>query len=308
VGFQAWLGRGNGGSGKPEAIQRDSDAKGTIDFGVVQPGDWEFRISRNLEDRSAWHAFGKLNVGLGKKIEKAIICPRIDSTQPTLTVQIDWPAELAGKNLAALALFHHKGFVYQPPIQWTLEWANRAVLLPEKGTPNDDIRMYGFYFWRLANSSETGMEASKSLAAGPYTPDQVYLEVQGLDRLQEPKSMPWHEGAYQLVTIAVVKTIKNLPPSFHGERCALLALAGHRFVNESAYALQQPPTDSINPMNGQIDFGPKPLAVLPIADSYWKDMESRLVVKSGQTNDWKIELPEELTKAVRAKPSTLPEK
>ena len=77
VGFQATLGRGTGGWNKPEAIQRDSDANGMVDFGVVQPGDWEFRISRRLEHGSSWHASGKLNVGLGNKIEKAIICPRI---------------------------------------------------------------------------------------------------------------------------------------------------------------------------------------------------------------------------------------
>ena len=40
VGVQASLGRGNQGS----AIQRVSDDKGAIDFGVVQPGDWEFTL------------------------------------------------------------------------------------------------------------------------------------------------------------------------------------------------------------------------------------------------------------------------
>ncbi len=42
VGIQARLGRGNQGGDNADAIQRESDDKGMIDFGVIQPGDWGF--------------------------------------------------------------------------------------------------------------------------------------------------------------------------------------------------------------------------------------------------------------------------
>jgi hypothetical protein len=311
VGFQASLGRGTGGSNKPEAIQRESDANGIVDFGVVQPGDWEFRISRNLEGGSSWHTQGKLNVGLGNKIEKTIICPRISPVQPELKVRIDWPVELVGKDLAALAVFHHKGFDYQPGLHWYLStspysgwWSNRACFLAEKGQQSADVKMDGFYFWRLANPSETGMEASKSLAAGPFRPDQVYLELSGLGAVPEAKTIAWHEGAYELVVMAVTKPIRSLRPSFHDERSALLALAGH----ESAYILDELPADSTDPRRGNAFRGQRALAGVPIADAFQKAFEPSLVIKRDQTNHWTLHLPDELTKAVREKLATLSEK
>jgi hypothetical protein len=310
VGFQAALGRGTGGSSKPEAIQRDSDAAGIVDFGVVQPGDWEFRTSRKLEDKSSgsWQTSGKLNVGLRKTIEKAIICPRISSKQPSLTVHIDWPADLAGKDLAALAAFHHKGFVYQPPLQWNLStspfggwWSNRTCFVREPGNRTADIAMNGFYFWRLATESESGMAQEKGSAGNLFRQNQVYLDLPGFDPAHALKAMPWHEGAYEMVQIAVAKPTRNLTPSFQGERCELLAVAGRGFLNETAFAVQEPPTDSTIPNAGQIGYGQKSFIGVSTTENYWKETESGLVVKSGHPNDWIIHLPDELTKAVREK-------
>jgi hypothetical protein len=315
VGFQAALGRGTGGSSKPEAIQRDSDAAGIVVFGVVQPGDWEFRISRQLEVRTSWYMQGKLNVGLGNKIEKAIICPRIPPIEPALKIQIDWPPDLAGKDLTALAVFRHKGFHYQPPLHWSLGpgpgsgwWSNRACFVTENEKRAAEVNVNGYYYWRLANTSETGMEVAKSPGANLIRQNQVYLDVAGLDLSRAPMPITWHEGAYDMVMIAVVKPTKNLAPSFHGERCALLALAGRRFLQESAHVLQEPPTDKTNPWNGAGGYGQKPFDVLPIGDSYWKEVEPRLVVKRDQPNVWTIHLPDELTKAAREKLRTLSEK
>src|SRR5262249_27038932 len=56
VGYEVILGRGHGGSEKAESIHRRSDANGLADFGVVQPGDWEFSIRAH-----PWHASGGLN-------------------------------------------------------------------------------------------------------------------------------------------------------------------------------------------------------------------------------------------------------
>ena len=54
--------------------------------------------------------------------------------------------------------------------------------------------------------------------------------------------------------------------------------------------------------------GQKPIEVVPIADSFWKETEPSLVVKRDQPNNWTIHLPDELTKAVREKLTTLSEK
>jgi hypothetical protein len=56
VGYEVILGRGHGGTMKADSIHRSSDANGLADFGVVQPGDWEFTIQAG-----PWHATGGLN-------------------------------------------------------------------------------------------------------------------------------------------------------------------------------------------------------------------------------------------------------
>jgi hypothetical protein len=57
AGCHGYLGRGNQGTNKEGAIQRVSDDKGAIDFGVVQPGDWEFTLYSET-----WRMTGTLNV------------------------------------------------------------------------------------------------------------------------------------------------------------------------------------------------------------------------------------------------------
>ncbi len=145
------------------------------------------------------------------------------------------------------------------------------------------------------------MEVAKSPGANLIRQNQVYVDVAGLDLSRVPKPMTWHEGAYDMVMIAAVKPTKSPAPSLDGERCALLALAGRRFLQESAHLFQEPPRNAADLRIGQGNYGQKPFAAVPVADTYWKETEAGLAVKRGQLNDWKIHLPDELTKAVREK-------
>lgn len=61
--------------GLPQTVSRDSDTAGTVDFGVVRPGDWEFEISRPLDDQDLWTCSGNINVLPGTSIAKTIVCP-----------------------------------------------------------------------------------------------------------------------------------------------------------------------------------------------------------------------------------------
>ena len=58
-----------------DAIDRESDDKGAIDFGVVQPGDWEFTLYSD-----AWSSRGTLNVLPGTTIEKTSSVPEFRSS------------------------------------------------------------------------------------------------------------------------------------------------------------------------------------------------------------------------------------
>src|SRR5262245_9600261 len=73
VDYKVSIGRGTGGSIGARSIRRNSDENGVADFGVVQPGDWEFRILRAAEDGRSWNAQGNLNILPGVGVAKTII-------------------------------------------------------------------------------------------------------------------------------------------------------------------------------------------------------------------------------------------
>ncbi|MGC8642908.1 MAG: permease prefix domain 1-containing protein, partial [Isosphaeraceae bacterium] len=109
VGFEASLGKGDNGTNQAGAIHRESDDKGMIDFGVVQPGDWGYELRRRAEGGGLWRTAGKLNILPGTTIERTIICTVQDPKRLPLTVDIDWPKELTDRGLVVLAVLHHQG-------------------------------------------------------------------------------------------------------------------------------------------------------------------------------------------------------
>ena len=71
VNLRVSLGRGGGGSNKPEAILRQSDANGVVDFGVVQPGDWEYKLTLPREiGRPMWSASRQIERAAGNQGRK----------------------------------------------------------------------------------------------------------------------------------------------------------------------------------------------------------------------------------------------
>ena len=144
AGVNATLGQGNQAANK----QRVSDDKGAVDFGVVQPGDWQF----GLYDQ-AWGLNGTLNVLPGETIEKTIVCPRVRPRLP-ISVRVDWPPDLAEQRLATVVSFRHDGFTFQPPLHWNLLGSTgdfgKVSLFCEPGSRNI-VRngRGGPVFWRL---------------------------------------------------------------------------------------------------------------------------------------------------------------
>ena len=110
VGYEVILGRGHGGAEKDGSIHRRSDATGLADFGVVQPGDWEFTVRAG-----PWHTTGGLNAVPGTSILKEIVCPKSPPDRGQVKVRLDWPAPLADRGIVAVASFRLAEQTYQPP-------------------------------------------------------------------------------------------------------------------------------------------------------------------------------------------------
>ncbi len=304
VGFNAFLGRGNNGANKEGAIQRRTDDKGMIDFGVVQPGDWEFTLMNNT-----WQMSETFNVLPGTTIEKTIICPRNSPEYVPISVRVEWPPDLVESSLGVVAKFSHNGFTYQPPLRWWHTYSAPApgrisFLCGQGSKAMVAIEPGGFSYWmRQGDGTGLPLESLGTDARG-YKFGQVYLELPWLGSSGEPGSATAIQGTYQIEQLAVVRPRKELRGGFRGERCELLVLSSAWGMGVRVMYRSEPPGQSEKEPGDGIN-GPTPMASLDAnyyvaSNSYWRK-PATFEVKQGQPNVWSIRLPDELTRAVRNK-------
>ena len=128
VGYKVILGRGRNGTNKDEAIHRSTDVNGLADFGVVQPGDWEFSIHAG-----PWHSTGGLNVIPGRSIVKQIVCPKAPPDPVQVKVRLNWPKPLPDKDIVVVAWFYLQNKIFQPPLEWNTTNSVQLVGRPGGG-------------------------------------------------------------------------------------------------------------------------------------------------------------------------------
>ncbi len=304
AGFNAFLGRGINGANREGAIQRRSDDKGMIDFGVVQPGDWEFALMNNT-----WRMSEMFIVLPGTTIEKTIVCPRNSPEYVPFSVRVEWPPDCVEKGLGIVAKFSHNGFTYQPPLRWLHTYSAPAparitFLCGQKSKEMVAIEPGGFSCWlRLGDGTKLPSESPGSVAKG-YKFGQVYLELPWVGSSGEPGSATAIQGTYQIEQLAVVRPRKELRAGFRGDRCELLVLSSAWGRGERVMYRSEPPGQSEKEPGDGIN-GPTPTAPLDAnyyvaSNSYWRK-PATFEVKQGQPNVWSIRLPDELTRAVRNK-------
>ena len=144
VGWHVVLQQGSSGLvGYTQIITRESDAGGLVDFGVVRPGDWEFVISRSLEDQHSWTCTGNINVLPGTKIARTIVCPGPPPARAPVKLRVDWPADLAGKGLCLAVTYTQAPSIRQPPLKWkvidSLGFDRCRTVLYGPGTKQNEI-------------------------------------------------------------------------------------------------------------------------------------------------------------------------
>jgi hypothetical protein len=288
---QASLGHGSGGSNKSEAIRRQADANGIVDFGVVQPGDWEYRFELHFPSqptRPIWSAVGNLNVLPGTKIEKVIVCPKTPSVQVAVKPRVEWPADLADKNLLVEADFAHEGWTYQAPLHWSVGGFLWNVLC---GPAKEQVRRLdgGPLLWRLA----------------PAEVERARLELIYADALQlspdqpEADSIALEPGTYQLRSLVILKPTSLQVKCKGGVRFEVVGFTSQ----ETIHLYSQPPVYPTNPWAQIMNFtqGQATETRVPMSRESLKRMAGSFVAERGRISQWTIRLPEELVETVRDK-------
>jgi hypothetical protein len=291
---QVSLGRGRNGSMKDDAIQRTSTEDGLVDFGVVQPGDWEYQlVSPPNSGEPTWMATGTLSALPGTKIEKTIICPKQQRSSVILRPKVDWPADLAGKNLVLCAQIQHMGLTYQAPLTWTTGGFIWDVFIgPEAGQAH---RFNGLtmFFWQLAAPEPKDADASPP----------VFAEVRGWDTAKAvAEASGWVRGGYRLTRLVVLQPLPSPALPKASKRYRLLAYASSSPTSpDPQYVFEKPPDDGTDPSVLPNGIGQQSHAFVTLPTSLRRLSELGFTADENWQNEWTIPLSDELVQAVREK-------
>jgi len=328
VGYEVALGRGTAGgiggmgagnSGYTEVIHRVSDDNGLVDFGVVQPGDWQFDLVRRWKGPGVWSAHGSLNVLPGTKITKSIICPKAPPETGPVTLRVAWPADLAAKQYLVEASITHQGITYQTPLHWTLGhmgnngWpSTRRILceLREGQIKQADLGPYQtFYYWQFANPTGVAVD----FGSEKRDPTQLFADLCTKSVRLDATAAKLDVGNYNLNGLVFLRSRPRHQLKIPGERFDVLAYTAFGQWGWSAalptFNIVYKPPDDGEPTyppgaamgEGQNESAAKSKFVA-VSDSFWQGNDAHFAVQRGAPNGWTIQLPDEIIKFLREPP------
>ncbi len=284
VGYEVALERGGGGSLIQKPMLRSSDAAGSVDFGVLQPGDWEYEISAG-----PWSAAGSLNVMPGTPVARSIVCPRSPPGRGSIRIHIHEPAKLAGKGIKVIALFRHNNAMIQPPLNWKTD-RSLSILCATGGDPVE-LR-HPFELHAESDYQELAPNGDDFLQAG-----RVHWHLHSPSSIKATGPLEVDEGFYALERLVLIRPTPSNGPSPSGLH-EVLFLASAAPEGEMFQRVVVGPIDedslSIVTAHGT-----------PVSPAWWRAV-GQFEVRAGQIAEWEIKLPDELIKAaeerLKAKP------
>jgi len=297
VGYQATLVKGSAGLFE-QGIRRESDSGGLVDFGVVQPGDWEFELSRSLDDQHIWKCHGNINVLPGTSIAKTIVCPGPRQPQSRVRLRVEWPADLAGKDLRMAVTFVQTPSTIQPSLKWrvidSLGFDRCRTIVFGPGMKQSEIGgATKLELWYVVNSDAFGSPYSQGGT------ERVFGDFHSQNVRPESDAVAMELGSFLPRRLIVLRPCARQNSPKKGERLEVLAhteASEVRAWDVKAYAGD--PDNGQNPLGTEFTLAIFKGAVT-VAPSYWRQLEGRFSVRPGQVNDWTLSLPAELIDAVR---------
>ena len=263
---------------------RSTDSTGLADFGVVQPGDWEFRI-----DSFPWQTTGSLNVLPGMPIVRSIVCLRIGSA--SVRVRVGWPKPLRRQRPSAVAVFRHKTARYEPDPTWVPVQAGFIQILcnprSEAFIPRRSIDLF----------SRATFGAPQKKAGEPMT-EGAFLALVDSEFSAPANAHPSvPAGSYELTSLMLFRPVKGAT-----ERLGVLVLMSLMDRNggeEKPPGLIGVPSARDTPLlRTQSEIR---VRAIPFGPAYLKGL-GRFEARPARVAEWAIPLPDEMVKAAESFP------
>jgi hypothetical protein len=300
VGYEIRIGRGEGGSDKDDAIRRLTDEGGRADFGVVQPGDWEYRITAACDETRYWNATSNFNAVPGSVVAKEIICPKAPPDRASVNIRVAWPAELSGKDLRLIALFRHNGVTYKIPLWWSLrnpqdqKSIQSREILCGPGSRQVELGAENYpLVWRPARENEM---VNVYKYGGPEKltdSNRVYADLGPASEASGSGPIDIDAGAYALERLIILGDGDASKANEAGRiRFEVYAIGGDPPLR---LAVRQAPS-----VWGSFYTGVQSRSSTPFLSSS-RTTSDRFEALPGKTAEWTITLPDELAKEIRSK-------
>jgi hypothetical protein len=290
---------------------RISDASGIADFGVVNPGEYNFQID-GYWGEGRLNGSGTLAVEPSSQVNKVIVCPKTLLERVAVRIRCAWPADLEKEGLVLEAPFAI-GSPPQSDVSWSVQhrwtsgpaqgiffgdaaaaaYSSTRPVFCGPGTASAEIfnHMAGLYFFCLQSS-----------------PQEIRAAVLAKDirAIQTPaESFMWERGRYHLSSLIVLRPIR--PAEGEGglrQFQVLVESTSWRGGGPGRPYRIKPPTEEEFETAGfgfvdEMRIQSGDLLELPAA--YWARLATSFEAQPGQVNEWTIPLPDELIKSVREK-------
>jgi hypothetical protein len=297
VGYEVSLEKGSG-SLFDRGINRESDSSGLVDFGVIHPGNWEFAISKSRDDQHEWKCSGNISVMPGDKFVKTIVCPREPPLQSLVRLRVQWPPDLADKNLSMAASFVQGPTTVQASLNWKVVnsiggerslkilWCPGSVQSELGGATKLDL------WHRYDASNPFGAKRIDGV-------QRILGDIHSQVARSKSDEVAIEEGCFLLRELVVLRPYGGQNAAVKRDRLEVLAHTGATETSEFGVTTYTTDADDGNGPLGS----PWPLhdfnGRVAVPRSYWRQLEGHFLVRSGQVNEWPLPLPDELTSFVR---------
>jgi hypothetical protein len=272
-------------AGQAPSTRHLSDRSGIADFGLVRPGHYSFKISKN-SDQGPIATEGQLIVAPGSRNVKKVVCPRIPLDRAAVRIRTTWPADLEKEGLVLYANFFLNGLYYDENMWWQGNFqtvVNRSLL-------------YG------PGSSLTEVLGGRSpVPWAPQSVEHVWVDVFPGDQreIKAPEqTLKWEPGTYALTSLFVLRPRATADGGRRGH-FELVAVSSVADAHISYAVRDAPPTEQEPDSDRQDVEVPDDLWV-PLPRQYGLNGTIGFNARPGQVSEWTLPLWDELLTAVRA--------